>query len=212
MPRARRRRASPLRARQVFVNIPYTRDYERLFVALTVAVVCAGRTPRLTFEMRETGLGRLRRIRAVMAACQVSIHELCYARCLPSRFNMPFELGLAVALRFSGVQHDFHILESEPHRLLRTLSDLNGVDPLIHGNDPARAIRCVLSVIGRRGRNPPAAQVAEFYQQIWETVVPPLRRAHGDGLFSHDIYLDLVTIIRQIAVEIGFVPVNRARR
>jgi hypothetical protein len=196
----------------VFLNIPYTRDYERLFVALTVAVVCAGRTPRLTFEMRETGLGRLRRIRTVMAACQVSIHELCYACCRPARFNMPFELGLAVALRFSGERHDFHILESEPHRLQRTLSDLNGIDPLIHNNDPARAIRCVLSVIGRRGRNPPAAQITGLYQQIWKTVIPRLRKAHGDGLFSHDIYLDLVSIVRQIAINAGFVPADRTPR
>jgi hypothetical protein len=48
------------------------------------------------------------------------------------RFNMPFELGLCVLTH----PKSFFMLESEAYRLQRTLSDLNGHDPLIHSNEP----------------------------------------------------------------------------
>lgn len=206
MPVSRRKKASPLRAKQVFLNVPYDRRYERLFVALTVAVIAAGRTPRLTFDIPEVGIGRLRRIKRVMANCKVSIHDLSYARKLPARFNMPFELGLAVALRVQTGDHDFHVLESVEHRLQITLSDLNGIDAKVHGRNPARAIREVLGMVGRPGRNPPATVVNDLYEKIWRHVVPALRAAHGDGFFKRDIYEDLVGVTRWLVASHGLVP------
>ncbi len=156
MPGSRRRTASLLRARQVFFNVPYSRSYERLLVALTVAAVAMGRVPRLTFDVPEVGEGRLRRIRRLMSECRVSVHDLSHATCRPSRFNLPFELGLAVALRLETGDHEFHVLESKAHRLQRTLSDLNGIDAKVHQRDPWRAIRAMLSIIRRPAGKPHA--------------------------------------------------------
>ncbi|MES1194887.1 MAG: hypothetical protein ABUL65_03260, partial [Opitutus sp.] len=66
-----------------------------MFIALTTALVTVGAEPLLTFDIAEVGEGRLRRIMQAIDSCQLSIHDLSYAACLPARFNMPFELGLA---------------------------------------------------------------------------------------------------------------------
>ncbi|MBI3886933.1 MAG: hypothetical protein HY302_14570 [Opitutae bacterium] len=46
----------------MFLNVPYSRSYERLFVALTTALVAVNAEPVLTFDLSEVGEGRLRRI------------------------------------------------------------------------------------------------------------------------------------------------------
>jgi len=203
MPRRRRSNASPLRARRVFLNVPYSRSYERLFVAITTALVTVNAEPVLTFDISEVGEGRLRRIMQAINECEISIHDLSYATCLPARFNMPFELGLACALRQQEGKHEFHILESRAHRLQRTLSDVNGIDPKVHGRQPKSAIRAVLLIINRRGGNPSADDVNRLYEAIWRRYVPMLRRRHGDGLFSSDVFKELCVIVRVLATQRG---------
>ncbi len=203
MPGRRRNLASPPRARQVFLNVPYSRSYERLLVALTTAIVVMGRKPRLTFDIPEVGEGRLRRILEVMKTCQVSIHDLSYVACSPVRFNMPFELGLACALRQQTGQHEFHVLEARPHRLQMTLSDLNGIDPMVHQRRPESAIRAVLGIIRRPTGNPSMKEVLDLYREVWRRYVPLLKAEHGDGLFHREIYEDLLMVVRAIATRRG---------
>ena len=83
--------------RGVFLNVPFDIGYERLFVALISALVSLGRVPRCVLEIPEQGIGRLSRIFRLVRTCPVSVHDLSRVG-QPVRFNMPFELGLAVAL------------------------------------------------------------------------------------------------------------------
>jgi hypothetical protein len=54
---------------------------------------------------------------------------------------MPFELGIAVEQsRRPGTTHQWVVFEEQPHRLSRTLSDLDGTDPYIHLGDPDRLL------------------------------------------------------------------------
>ena len=145
--------------RAVFLNVPFDRGYEPIFIALIASLVAIGRIPRTVLEISEGGQGRLRRILEQMEACRVSLHDLSRVG-NPSRFNMPFELGIAYALRRSfgrSRPHLFVILESEPHRLSRTLSDMAGYDPLIHYGKPRGAITAVLDSLGA-GSGAPSPQ------------------------------------------------------
>jgi hypothetical protein len=117
--------------RGVFLNVPFDRGYERLFVALISALVSIGRVPHCVLEIPEQGTGRLARTFRLIQDCPASLHDLSRVG-RPVRFNMPFELGLAVALSRMERRPKFIILESEQYRLQRTLSDLNGFDPGIH--------------------------------------------------------------------------------
>ena len=98
--------------RSVFLNVPFDESYERLFVALIVSLIAIGRKPRCVLELPEQGQGRLARLIGLIGLCPVSIHDLSRVG-LPVRFNMPFELGMAVALARGSKSRRFVLLEAE---------------------------------------------------------------------------------------------------
>lgn len=187
--RRRRTRVDPA---QVFLNIPYNVSYERVLVALTAALVVLRRIPCLTFQVPEGGQGRLRRIFDLLKSCRVSLHDLS-AVGLPVRFNMPFELGLACAIKEQSDEHDFLILEKKAHRLQRHLTDVNGIDPKIHDATARGAISAVLEVLERPEGNPSVAEVMKLHRRMMK-LVPQLKAQHGKrDLFSTRVYGALVT-------------------
>jgi hypothetical protein len=70
----------------------------------------------------------------LIAACPYSFHDLSRVRLDKGtpRFNMPFELGLAVATAHWRPAHQWFLFEAKPFRVQRTLSDLGGTDAYIH--------------------------------------------------------------------------------
>lgn len=177
--------------RAVFLNCPFDKEYEPLFVALICSLVALGRTPRSVLEMPEVGDGRLARIISTICECPVSIHDLSRAA-TPVRFNMPFELGVAVALARTRAPHQFIVLESERFRLQRTLSDLNGIDPGIHNCSPRGMISCVLSHLGKPSDNPLPQAVFSIYRELWKAA-SMLKKVHGrSSIYSRAIFSELV--------------------
>jgi len=82
----------------------------------------------------------LDRIIRLLRSCRYSFHDLSRVsldRHPPAtpRFNMPFELGLAVTPSRS-TRHEWFVFEEQRHRLMKSLSDLNGTDPHIHDGKP----------------------------------------------------------------------------
>ena len=124
-------------ARDVFCNFPFDGKYESLYLALVAALLCTGQTPRTILEI-PPGVDRLSRLLTLIGSCHYSLHDLSrvqlsVGRFKVPRFNMPFELGLAVALAHGRKgAHQFRLLEERRFRLQHSLSDLNGYDPYIH--------------------------------------------------------------------------------
>ena len=179
------------RSRRVFLNVPFDKSYEPLFVALISALVALGRMPHCVLELPERGRGRLVRILRLIRSCGVSIHDLSRVG-QPARFNMPFELGIAVALARLHGRHEFIMLEAQRHRLVQTLSDVNGIDPGIHGTKVSGVISCVLSHLGRPRGNPSVKEVTVIYRRLWRAM-PQLKNNHGrESLYSRMIFHELV--------------------
>src|SRR5437763_1236726 len=131
-------------AHQVFINAPFDRAYEPLFITLVGTLVFLRQKPHCVLEVTETGSGRLARILDLMRACQLSIHDLSRTG-VPVRFNMPFELGLACAIQnASPTAYEIIVMDAKPYRLDRTLSDYKGRDPLIHGGTCDGLQACLL--------------------------------------------------------------------
>ncbi len=194
----------------VFLNVPYSASYEKILVALTAALIAVGSRPRLTFEIADGGQGRLKRIFSLLRSCRVSIHDLS-AVGQPVRFNMPFELGLACAIKEQGDRHDFLLLERRAHRLDRTLSDLKGIDPKIHGGRAADAIGAVLDVLGRRGRDVAVSEVLPLHRYMMR-LVPLLKRRHRtQSLFATRIYGELVALAWDRAGVMDLLPPRHSR-
>src|SRR6204780_4070075 len=98
------RKAARARAKapSVFLNVPYDAAFENLLLAYIAAISAYGFSPRATLEI-PFGQRRLDRILTLILQSQYSIHDLSRVqldRKTPTtpRFNMPFELGLTVAL------------------------------------------------------------------------------------------------------------------
>jgi hypothetical protein len=106
-----------------FLNIPYDSAF--------------GLIPRATLEI-PTSQRRLERILKLLQQCAYSIHDLsrvqrdAKAPRVP-RFDMPFELGLAVAQDAGNRRQTWSVCETVPYRINKSLSDLNGTDVRIHG-------------------------------------------------------------------------------
>jgi hypothetical protein len=155
--------------------------------------VALGRVPQLTFQVADSGDGRMPRILKLLQSCRVSIHDLS-AIGHPVRFNMPFELGLAYAIKTLRGRHDFLILDKKPHRLDRHLSDIKGIDPKIHSGTATGAICAILEVLARPEANPTTKDVMKLYRKM-RKIVPALKSNHGkDNLFNTRIYGELVAM------------------
>src|SRR3954468_22203921 len=148
----------------VFLNVPFDPSYERLFVALICSLVAIGRRPRCVLELPELGQGRLNRLLELIESCPVSINDLSCVN-TPVRFNMPFELGIAVAMRHLDSQRAFIVLEGKRFRLQKTLSDLNGIDPENHNRSSPGVFSCVLSSLGSEAGNPTVPQVSRLVNE-----------------------------------------------
>ena len=90
----------------VFLNVPYDRQFENLYLAYVVGLTQLGL--RINATLAVPNQGRLARILDLIEESDFSIHDLSRTELshgIP-RFNMPLELGLA--LHGSFIDPDRH--------------------------------------------------------------------------------------------------------
>lgn len=120
-----------------------------MFRALVFTIYACGFRPRSARELDDGGQTRIDKLFTLIDECRFGIHdlsrtELDQANGLP-RFNMPLELGIFLgAKRYGGAARKTKrllILDVEPYRYQRFISDLAGMDIHAHAGDPIRALR-----------------------------------------------------------------------
>ena len=135
--------------RSIFFNCPFDMVYQPIFHALIFAAYDCGMRPRCALDVDDAGETRISKIIEIIRGSRLSMHdisrtELDSGSSLP-RFNMPFELGLFIGARQFGdaVQRrkSCLILDREPYRYQKFLSDIAGQDIRTHGGQPDDAIR-----------------------------------------------------------------------
>lgn len=187
------------RANHVFLNLPFDDDYAPLYVALVAALTAFGITPRSVLEIPPQE-PRLDRLRAIILECGASIHDLCRVELSGKppvpRFNMPFELGLALG-HHHGVKHAWFIFEAVPHRVMRSLSDLNGYDALIHRGTPEGVLRAVTNAFGAGTRNVGHDDLVTLWRALRD-VAERIKKQHG-SLFARAAFAELVFTGQKLA-------------
>jgi hypothetical protein len=105
---------------------------------------------------------------------------------------MPFELGLAVAWEKSNPEkHTWFVFEAENYRVQKSLSDLNGTDPQIHGGKVDGVMR-ELSNVFRRSRNQPTVpEMMRTFNTISHRSAKILAEAGAKSLFEARAFQDL---------------------
>jgi hypothetical protein len=190
-----------VRAGSVFLNIPYDAKSEKLLIAYIAAVSAFGFTPRATLEI-PFGERRLDRILALIQQSQYSIHDLSRVQLdrkspRTPRFNMPFELGLTVALgKTSHPDHAWVVCESMRRRINKSLSDLDGTDAYIHGGTIGGVFREICNAFVGSSRQPTVAEMMQIYRVLRAQFRSILRRAGARDAFNARVFKELVVSAR----------------
>lgn len=187
----------------VFLNTPYDRRYQPLFVTLVGTLVCLGQTPRCVLEIQEKGQGRLQRIFELLSSCQVSIHDLSRSG-VPARFNMPFELGLACAAHLSARSHQVVVLDSVPYRLDKILSDYKGRDPLVHRNSCDQLVTCLLDLF-QVPKEPSPAALRAAARVLRKSAREIADRYQTESVFRPAPFRALIAAATKVAQNRGFI-------
>ena len=206
-PSAVRKRPKP-RPKSVFLNIPYDKPFARLYIAYIAAVTAFGFIPKATLQIPRSRR-RLDRILSLISSSDYSLHDLSRVQLdrhppRTPRFNMPFELGLTVALQRSQLhRHSWIVLESRPHRLLKSLSDLNGTDPFIHSGTVRGLLRELSSIFVRTSRKPSVPQMLSIYRLLSLRLPSILRSSGSSTPFNARVFTDLCVLASLAASELG---------
>jgi hypothetical protein len=137
-----------MRTRKVFINCPFSQDYQDYFRAIVFTVIRHGFTPRCALEADDGSENRFDKICAIIRDCRLAIHDISKTELdahsgLP-RFNMPLELGLFLAAKKFGDtkqrQKKCMILDRAPYRYQQFISDIAGQDIHSHNGQIDRLI------------------------------------------------------------------------
>jgi len=192
MPPKRRRRERL----SVFLNIPYDKDFENLYLAYIAGVSAFGLVPRATLEI-PTSQRRLDRIRSLIETCTYSIHDLSRVqldRKAPRtpRFNMPFELGLAVAQNQRRGSDRWYVCETMRHRVSKSLSDLDGTDVRIHGGTVKGLFAALGDIFVRKQHQPSVQEMFGIYRRLRRNLPRIMREAGTRDAYGARVFRNLV--------------------
>jgi hypothetical protein len=189
----------------VFLNIPYDKPFENLCLAYICGISAFGMVPRATLEI-QGGERRLDRIFDLIRDCRYSVHDLSRVepdkRWPPTpRFNMPFELGLAVAWqRIRRNEHGWFVFESRNFRLSKSLSDLNGTDAYIHGGNVNGVFRELCKAFVRPGRQPTILQMRNIYGDVKSSLPKILRDAGTNSIYNARV-LKEIRVVANVSTD-----------
>jgi hypothetical protein len=196
-PSQNRRRPKPRVERDaVFLNVPYDERFENLLLAYIAGISAFGFAPRATLEI-PFSQRRLERIISLIASSQYSVHDLSRVeldKTVPRtpRFNMPFELGLAVGI--GNPKHAWIVCETERHRIKKSLSDIDGTDVYIHGGTVRGVFRELCNAFVRTRRQPSVVQMMQIYRILRSNFASTLRAAGAKDPFNARVFRDLCVL------------------
>ena len=187
----------------VFLNIPYDEEFHNLYVAYIVGLCQLGLVPHLATEI-PGGDRRLNRIIQLIQSCRYSIHdlsraELSVAASATPRFNMPLELGMTITWQsLNPDQHTWFVCESEPYRIQKSVSDLNGTDPYIHNGTPEGVLRELCNAFPR-DRRPSVPRMLEIYRFVDNNLDAILKRNGTSDPYDRGVFVELCWLSKTLA-------------
>jgi hypothetical protein len=188
-----------------FINVPYAKRYERVFLAFIAGTAGYGLVP--TAAVRDpSSRFQLERIYELISSAQYSFHDLSWMSLdtkspQTPRLNMAFELGLAVSVsRAAGANHQWFVFDTVAYRLDKALSDLGGIRPRIHDRSPESILRALMNVFGRRADQPTFANLIGIYREV-EKMARKIKRDYSRDLFDTKPFADLAYAANKAAKQ-----------
>ncbi len=178
-----------------FINLAYVTSNEELYLGLIASLSGFGLTP--VAALHDPGSdSQLNRIYRLIEKSSISFHDLSYVSLDPPsprtpRFNMPFELGLAVAVALSANRrHQWFLLDKVAHRAAKSLSDISGVNVQIHDGSAASVLKAVSNALARQSQRPTLEQLTAIYSDVAKTA-QQLKSEGWSDIFLQSPFKDL---------------------
>jgi hypothetical protein len=187
----------------VFLNIPYDKKFIKIYLAYLSGLVSLGLNPKATLAI-PGGVTRLDRIFALIQSCRYSLNDLSRVeldRAHPPtpRFNMPLELGMAVAwAKLNPRDHTWFVFESRERRAQKSISDLNGTDCNIHGGTEEGVMRELCNAFVRRKRSVSVPEMLEIHEELKKQVPDLIRRSGAASVFEPRIFENLLIAAKEL--------------
>jgi hypothetical protein len=195
------------RIESVFLNIPYDREFEDLYLAYIVGLTQLGLRVNVTLAIPNQG--RLEAIIDLIKESNFSIHDLSpikSSKGIP-RFNMPLELGLALhRSHVTRGRHRVYVFESKPYRAQRSTSDINGIDPQIHNQTPKGVMRGLRNIFRQPGDVTTVPEMLLSYRAVKKKLSELRLNAGRQSLFQASVFHDLT-----VAALVEFDRLKRLR-
>ena len=193
----------------VFINCPFDAPYQPLFRAIVFTVQQCGFAARCALEEDSTGDIRIQKIIKIIDECRYGVHDISKAdldeHSQLARFNMPLELGIFIgAHQFAppksyNSQKKYIVMDIEPYRYQKFMSDLSGQDIKAYGTDKSIQVVTIIQQVrdflrtSSRRRLPGSDYLTERYE-AFQRVLPSIcltERLDIDKL----TYLDYLTCV-----------------
>lgn len=199
----------------VFINCPFDPDFLEIRNAVIFAVFDCGFTPRCALEENNGVNVRFDKIQRIIQECKYGIHDISCtdldtANRLP-RFNMPLELGVFIGAKRYGDKRQKEknclILDSQPYRFQKFISDIAGHDIRSHEANPEEAIKRVrdwLNDASGRRTIPGGREIVRRFR-AFEQDLPDMCAAvpiEADELTYNDYAQFIAEWLRQESVEV----------
>jgi hypothetical protein len=170
-----------MNSEDVFINCPFSSDYDRHFKAVLFTVIRCGFNPRCAREDDDSGRVRFEKICDIIAESKYGIHDISKTELdagsqLP-RFNMPLELGLFLGARkFGGPDQKRKktiIFDRDEFRYQQFISDIAGQDIHAHQGQVESMIVQIAAWLRRESRRttvPGGMVIAEEFERFTWTL------------------------------------------
>jgi hypothetical protein len=139
-------------ARSVFINCPFSPEYQPIFRAILFSVYACGFRPRCALEVSDSSENRLSKIESIIEQSKFGIHDISTMNVDPktklARLNMAFELGMFLGAKRFGSRRQKQkialVFDKHRYRYRASLSDISGQDIAAHrgvANNTVREVR-----------------------------------------------------------------------
>lgn len=186
-----------MRKTTAFINIPYSMRYEQVYLAYIAGLSAYGIIPIVALsDLRNAS--QLDRIVGLFIKSDYSFHELSWMgtdRIKPytPRFNMPFELGLAVMnSKIGSKRHFWFVFDTVPHRLDKALSDLKGFRAYVHNKTPRGIFTSLMNALIRERHKPTINELLLIYSDVQRKAQQIKRTIGSLNLFDNRPFMELV--------------------
>jgi hypothetical protein len=188
----------PINQKGIFLNIPYDEEFRHLYLAYIVGLCSLGFVPHIASEI-PGGARRLDRILGLIQSCRYSIHDLSRVELSAPpngapRFNMPLELGITIT--WTHLHPDLHnhfVFESEPYRIQRSTSDLNGTDAYVHSGT-AEGVLSELRSAFWRDNAPTVPEMLDIHQWAEIGLLAILSANGTSNPYAQSVFRDLCSL------------------